>query len=120
MGSVLLNLKLFGPELALVGLLVALFLVDAFLPKSRESFLPLSLVALTCAFAAYVTFQLNVAPVTFFNGLVANDGFTAFFRYLFLFTLVAGLYLAYGSKEVPKEARIEMTLLLVCVTFGMS
>ncbi len=120
MANLLLNLKLFGPEATLVGLLVILFLVDGFLPKSRESFLPLCLVALASAFAAYITCQLNVAPATFFTGLVANDGFSAFFRYIFLFTLVAGLYLAYGSKEVPKDARIEMSLLLVCVTFGMS
>jgi NADH-quinone oxidoreductase subunit N len=31
-----------------------------------------------------------------------------------------GLYLAYGSKELNDDSRMELSLLLVCVTFGMS
>ena len=120
MANVLMNLRLFGPEATLAIVLVLLFLVDAFLPKSRQSFLPLVVVIIGCIFAAYVTSQLNIAPGLFFDGLVANDGLSAFFRYIFVFTLAMALYLAYGSKEVPKEARIEMAILLVCVTFGMS
>ncbi|MCB0416326.1 MAG: NADH-quinone oxidoreductase subunit N, partial [Bdellovibrionales bacterium] len=45
--------------------------------------------------------------------------FSAFFRYVFLFSCAAGTYLAFGSKELEKQNRMEFSLLIVCVTFGM-
>ncbi len=120
MSALLMNLKLFAPEATLVVVLVLLFLADGFLPRSRKSFFPLALVTIGSVFAAYATYQLADAPALFFSGSVANDGLSMFFRFLFLFTLVAGVYVAYGSKEIVEESRMEVTLLLVCVTFGMS
>lgn len=117
----LLSLKLFAPELALVALLMVLFTVDAVEERSRSSLVPLFATIAACAVGAVFTSAWALLkPEAYFSGLVASDGLAAFFRYFFLFTCAAGLYVAYGSKELTPKYRMEFALLLVCVTFGMS
>lgn len=114
------SLILFGPETTIVVFLVILFLCDAFLPQTRESSFPLIITLLGCFFASWITWHLASEPTYFFSGLVASDGISSFFRLVFFFACAATLYLAYGSKEIEKKHRMEFTLLLLCVTFGMS
>src|SRR5206468_11669154 len=40
--------------------------------------------------------------------------------YVFFFACAVSLYIAFGSREVREKNRMEFSLLLVCVTFGMS
>lgn len=121
MAETLLNLKLFAPETLLVGLLVLLFVADAFVPRTRSNLFPLIATLVACVAGMALTYKLSFKPPSgFFSNLVANDGLAAFFRYVFFFSCAAGMYVAYGSREVRDKSRMEFSLLLVCVTFGMS
>jgi NADH-quinone oxidoreductase subunit N len=120
-GTVLQNLKLFGPEVALTVLLCLHFLTDAFIPKIRGTVFQLILTVTGCAVAAVLTCSASKeTPSLFFSNLVANDQLSAFFRYFFLFSCAVGAYVAHGSKEIEKHGRTEFHLMLVAVTFGMS
>lgn len=116
----LISLKLFGPELTIIAFLVILFLSDAFMPQSRQSSYPLVVTLIGCVFGCWITWRINVDPSAFFSGMVMNDGLSNFFRFFFLFACGASLYLSYGSKEVMPKNRMEFSLLLLCVTFGLS
>lgn len=114
------NLALFGPETTIVAFLVILFLCDAFLPQTRTSYFPLVVTVLGCLFGSWVTWRVSVANTHFFYNMVSNDGLSTFFRYFFFFSAGVSLYLAYGSKEIEKQSRMEFSILLLCVTFGLS
>lgn len=119
--DILQNMKLLSPELVLVFFLVVLFTVDSASEKCRKNFVPLFIIIGACILSAVATCWVAKSPPTvFFSGLVANDSFAAFFRYVFLFSCAAGAYLAFGSREIAKETRMEFSLLLVCITFGLS
>ncbi len=120
MSSLFHNLILLSPEVAIVGFLVLLFLCDGFVPETRKSYFPLIITLLGCGFAAFLTWRIGDAQTHFFSGLVANDGLSKFFRYLFFFATATSLYLGFGSKEIETKSRMEFSLLLLCVTFGMS
>lgn len=118
--DLLLSLKLFGPEILLALFLVVLFVVDSVSTASRKNFVPLLLTLVACAFGMFITWRLSKTPATlYFGGLLANDTFAAFFRYLFFFSCAACAYLSFGSRELKAEHRMEFCLLLLCATFGM-
>lgn len=113
------NIVLFGPESTIVAFLVILFLCDAFLPRSRASYFPLVLTFLGCVFGAWITWRVGVADTRFFFGMVSSDGLSTFFRYFFFFACFVSLYVAYGSKEMEPKSRMEYSILVLCVTFGL-
>lgn len=114
------NLKLFAPELTLVGFLIALFVLDAFAPKTRQNYIPFLLTIISCGLAAFLTWNLSSDEGTlFFANTLAGDPFSSFFRYLFFFACGVSAYMAYGSKELESKSRMEFCLLLLCVTFGL-
>lgn len=114
------NLVLFSPEISTVAFLVILFLFDAFMPRTRTSYFPLVATVVGCLFGSWVTWRLGVVNTRFFNGMVTSDGLSTFFRYFFYFSAAVSLYAAYGSKELEAKSRMEFTLLLLCITFGLS
>lgn len=114
------NLILLSPEIAIVGILMVLFLCDGFLPRTRNSYFPLVITILGCLFASFLTWRVSVAHTQFFSGLAASDGLSNFFRYLFFFATSVCLYLGFGSRELEQKSRMEFTLLLLCVTIGLS
>lgn len=115
-----LSLKLFGPEILLALFLVVLFVVDSVSKASRRNYVPLALTLVACAFGMFITWSLSRTPATlYFGGLLANDSFSAFFRYIFFFSCGACAYLSFGSRELKPEHRMELCLLLICATFGM-
>lgn len=114
------NLALFGPESTIVAFLVVLFICDAFLPQTRASYFPLVMTVIGCLFGSWIAWRVSVAPTRFFYGMVANDGLSLFFRYFIFFATAVSLYVAYGSKEIEKKSRMEFSLLLLCVAFGLS
>jgi len=119
--EMLINLRLFAPELVLLALLVALFLTDGLMPKSRSGKLPLVLTVLACGLGGWVSVQAASLPSTgFFSGVVASDGLGAFFRCIFFFVCAVALCVAYSSREIEATARSEYAILIVTVTFGMS
>lgn len=114
------NIVLFGPESTIVAFLVILFLCDAFLPRTRTSYLPLVMTVLGCLLGSWITWRVGMANARFFYGMVSNDGLSTFFRYFFFFSAAVSLYVAYGSKEMETKSRMEYSILLLCVTFGLS
>jgi NADH-quinone oxidoreductase subunit N len=120
MEQTLANMSLFSPELALIGFLVLLFLVDGFIPSTRHNFAPLIIVVLGCVAATVLTYLQPASPSVYFSGLVTNDGLTRFFRYFFWFACAVSSYVAFGSKELSGKGRSEFAMLVLCVTFGMS
>lgn len=116
----ILNLKAFAPELTLVGFLSLLFLLDGFVPKLRENSFSLIWVIISCVAAALVTARGQGISGDFFSGLVTETGLVSFFRFFFLFACGVTAYLTLGSKEIEKHGRSEFSLLILCMTFGMS
>lgn len=115
------NLILLGPEVTIVAFLIALFLLDAFFGKTRETYIGMWIVVLACLCGAFVTLRLGAEPKqTFFGGMVTHDGFSNFFRVFFFFAAAVSAWLGFGSKELEKQSRNEFCLLLLCVLFGMS
>lgn len=115
------DLTLFAPELVLLLGLVVLFLLDGIVPKSRSNYLPTVVTVLCCLVAGWFTYRLGAtAPGKYFSGLIANDRFANFFRYIFLASCILGGCLSYGSKELLPKYRMEFALLLLSVTFGLS
>lgn len=119
--ELLTSIKYFAPEWILIGGLTFLFVLDAVLPSSRTSKAPLWIVLFSCVLGILVS--IGVVPkesTSLFSGLMTADGLTTFFRVLFFFACGAGVYLAYQSDEVPTDAKTEFSLLVMCITFGMS
>src|SRR6476659_3562462 len=114
------SMGLFAPEIVVVGFLVLLFVFDGLSPKLRESFVPMVIALVGCVAAAWAAVRVGTVPTKYFSGLVANDGLSYFFRFFFLFCCGVRLYLAFGSKEVTRRSRMEIVILVLCTTFGMS
>lgn len=120
MGETLHNVMLLAPEVCITLFLCLLFIVDGLFPSLRSNRFPMILTVVACIASMILTAKVGKTPAAFFGGMVVNDGFTTFFRYLFFFTAAVSSYVAFGSKEVEAKSRIEFSLLLLCVTVGMS
>lgn len=118
--EILTNLKLFAPEIALVFFLCTLFLYDAFLPSLRKTMFPLVIILFGMGLAIWATVVVSTEQVSYFSGMIANDGFGNFFRLFFFVTAALSAVVAYSSKELEVKGRTEFGLLLLCVTFGLS
>ena len=120
----LFNLRLFYPEFLLILGIVALFLYDASSPRLRENYFPLVVATVSCLLAGGAAVYLgktnSSSPLLFFSQMVAADGFSRFFRLFFFAACASSLYLSFGSREIAKSHRMELCLLILCVTFGMS
>ncbi len=118
--SLVQNLIRLSPEICIVVFLVLLFTLDSVFPKTRENKVPFILVAVGCLIAGGLTYWVSLeTPSRFFYDTLANDSFSAFFRYVFFFSGAAAAYLSYGSKDLTPPNRMEFCLLLLCVIFGM-
>ena len=120
MGETLHNVMLLAPEVCITLFLCLLFIVDGLFPALRSNRFPMILTVVACIASMILTAKVGKTPTAYFGGMVVNDGFTTFFRYLFFFTAAVSSYVAFGSKEVEAKSRIEFSLLLLCVTVGMS
>jgi NADH-quinone oxidoreductase subunit N len=115
-----LSVRLLLPEWIAVGTLVALFLLDALLPSSRSTKAPLCVILVGCALGILSTLALvPTEQILFFSGSVVSDGVSSFFRIFFFVTCALCAYLAYGTEEIPNDAKSEFSLLLMCVCFGL-
>jgi len=106
------------PELVLTGVALAVLLADAFIPRARHSIIAwMALVGLGLTALALV--PLAGAHVTAARGMVAIDGFGAFFKVLFL--LAAGLTILMSGRYLEVEGARPGTyyFLILCATLGM-
>lgn len=118
--EMVLSLKGLAPELTLITFLSALFLLDGFVPRLRDSRFSLLWVIASCLAAMAMTWRTSHIAGGFFGGMVTANGLATFFRYFFFFACGATAYLTLTSKEIEKHSRSEFSILILCMTFGMS
>jgi NADH-quinone oxidoreductase subunit N len=110
----------FRPELALTFGALALFVLDLFWRKSaaRLRVLTVATLAVLAVAAAYLAVQ-PVTPQPLFNGLLANDSFAIFFKWLFLAAGALTVIIAAGGQDFPPARIGEFYALLVAIVLGM-
>jgi len=110
----------FQPELALTFGTLALFLLDLFWRKSPARVARLTAGALAVlAVTAGLLWQQPPDPLRLFNGMIANDAFACFFKWLFLGAGALTVIIAAQGKDFPPARIGEFYALLMAVVLGM-
>ena len=110
-----------GPELILVGVALAVMLLDAGYPERHHATLALlSLAGLAAAAAYSLSLWSWTGPTTVLGGMVAADRFTVFFRLVILGVAALAVLLSYQYLERADEVRGEYYPLLLFATAGMT
>jgi NADH-quinone oxidoreductase subunit N len=117
------NLKstgLFRPELALTFGTLALFLVDVIWRRStaRRAVLTVGVVAVL-GVAALLLASQPADGASLFNGMLANDLFATFFKWLFLGAGLLTVLIAARGKDFPAERVGQFYALLMAIVLGM-
>jgi NADH-quinone oxidoreductase subunit N len=110
----------FRPELALTFGTLALFLLDLFWRKSAARVALLTVGALlVLAITAGLLWRQPSDPLRLFNGMVANDAFASFFKWLFLGAGGLTVVIASQGKDFPPARIGEFYALLMAIVLGM-
>jgi NADH-quinone oxidoreductase subunit N len=110
----------FRPELALTFGSMAILVLDLVVrrwPHRVRLLAGAALVALAIA-AILLTGQPDKAT-SLFNGMIANDGFANFFKWLFLAAAALTVIIAAQGREIAPERMGEFYALLLAITLGM-
>jgi NADH-quinone oxidoreductase subunit N len=108
------------PELALTLGALFLFVIDLFWKKSPVRVALLTVGALGVLGVAAVLLAAQPAdPQTLFNGMIANDAFAVFFKWLFLAAAALTVLIAAQGNEFPPQRIGEFYALLAAVVLGM-
>jgi NADH-quinone oxidoreductase subunit N len=110
----------FRPEMALTFGTLVLLVIDLFWKKStsRVAYLTAGAVAVLGVTAFLLAQQPNDAQ-TLFNGMVANDAFANFFKWLFLGAGALTVIVASLGKDFPPARIGEFYALLMAIVLGM-
>lgn len=110
----------FRPELALTFGTLALFVLDLLWRRSpaRVAWLTASTLAVL-AVTAGLLWQQPPDALRLFNGMLANDGFASFFKWLFLGAGALTVMIAAQGKDFPPARIGQFYALLVAVVLGM-
>ncbi len=110
----------FRPELALTFGTLALFIVDLFWKRNpaRVAYLTVSVLAVLGVTAWLLAAQPPDAQ-SLFNGMIANDAFACFFKWLFLGAAGLTVVIAAQGKDFAPERIGEFYALLMAVVLGM-
>jgi NADH-quinone oxidoreductase subunit N len=110
----------FRPELALTFGTMALFLVDLAWKNhpGRAGRLAASALLVLAVAAGLLAAQPGQAR-SLFNGMIANDGFATFFKWLFLAAGALTVMIAAPGKEFPPARLGEFYALLMAIVLGM-
>jgi NADH-quinone oxidoreductase subunit N len=114
------SLVAFRPELALGFGTLVLFLLDLGWKKSprRVTILTTGALAVLGAAAAFLAFQpATTGPL--FNGMIANDAFATFFKWLFLAAGALTVFIASQGKDFPPARIGTFYALLMSIVLGM-
>src|SRR5512138_3600838 len=110
----------FRPELALTFGTLVLFVLDLFWKKSAARVTYLTAAALAVLGVAAVLLAQQPPDATpLFNGMIANDAFASFFKWLFLAAGALTVLIAAQGKEFPPQRVGEFYALLVAIVLGM-
>jgi len=115
------NLELLGPEIMLVGLALALLLMDCVVPAERRRLLGLGASAMTFALFLYMVSAATRGgePRLAFGGMFVQDGLSVFFKALFLLAGSIVLALAVDWVEKSVTAVTEYFVLILLALVGM-
>ena len=100
MNSLTENLDLLTPEFALAGLAFLVFLVDLFLPEDRKEYLAWLSIAGLLALIVVSLVMLWGEQETLYDGLLAVDDFSLFFK---VFFLGMGVFIILSSMDFVKN-----------------
>ena len=110
-----------APELALVGMAIAVMLLDAFFPRLPRIWVAgLSLVGIAVAAGFAISLWSWNGPHQVLAGMVAVDRFTVFFRLVLLGIAATGVIISHLYLERAGEDRGEYYALLMFATAGMT
>jgi NADH-quinone oxidoreductase subunit N len=110
----------FQPEMALTFGTLFLIVIDLFWKKSaaRVTYLTVGALAVLGVAAALLAFQPSDAQ-SLFNGMLANDAFAIFFKWLFLGAGGLTVLVASQGKDFPPQRIGEFYALLMAIVLGM-
>jgi NADH-quinone oxidoreductase subunit N len=110
----------FRPEMALTFGTLFLLVIDLFWKKSpaRIAYLTAGALAVLGVTAVFLAQQPSDAQ-TLFNGMVANDAFANFFKWLFVAAGVLTVIVASLGKDFPAARIGEFYALLMAIVLGM-
>lgn len=114
------SLSYFTPELILTITLLVVLLADIIGAERAKWDATGGLALLGTVFAFFAHFGLyDMQPALLFQGMLAHDMFSAFFRGFFLFCTAIVIYLSLFSPEVILLRKGEYYTILLSVTIGM-
>ena len=108
------------PEFALTFGTMLLFIIDLFWKKSpaRVALLTVGALGVLGVTAALLAVQPSDAQLLF-NGMIANDSFALFFKWLFLAAAALTVIIAAPGKEFSSRRVGEFYALLMAIVLGM-
>ena len=110
----------FRPELCLTFGSIGLFVLDLFWRKSPARVALLTVAALLAlALTAGFLWAQPATPQTIFNGMLANDAFANFFKWLFLGAAALTVLIAAQGNDFPPVRIGEFYALLLAIVLGM-
>jgi len=110
----------FRPELALTAGTIVLFLLDLLWKRSAARVAYLTAAALAVvAVAAGLLWQQPPDAQALFNGMVANDAFACFFKWLFLGAGALTILIAAQGRDFPPARIGQFYALLTAIVLGM-
>jgi NADH-quinone oxidoreductase subunit N len=110
----------FRPEAALTVGTMVLFVLDLFWKKDpkRVGFLTAAALGVLAVAAGLLAVQPTDAQALF-NGMLANDGFASFFKWLFLGAAALTVLITAQGKDFPPHRVGEFYALLMAIVLGM-
>ena len=105
------------PELVLTAGALLVLVADVLLPKGSRALAWVTLAALGATLVSLIPFIHTHVEVA--NGLIAVDGFSLFFKILFLIAAVMTVLMSVRYLEVEGASPGEYYFLILCATLGM-
>jgi NADH-quinone oxidoreductase subunit N len=106
------------PEFVLTGVALVVLLLDAFVPKARHAMIGwISIAGLLLTAAVLVPYAGEHATAA--RGMIAVDGFGAFFKFLFLLAAVLTILMSSRYLEIEGARPGTYYFLILCATLGM-
>ncbi|HSW40699.1 MAG TPA: hypothetical protein VLL97_14545, partial [Acidobacteriota bacterium] len=121
--TVLSDLFRLGPEMALLATVAAIVAADLIMRADPRRHRLLAGIASLGLFAAALL--IPVAPEltgkadSIFSGMLAVDGFSIFFKWLFLAAALMGVFFGALSNEISRGRFGEYLIILLCLTIGL-
>lgn len=109
----------FLPEFVLIGLLLALMVVDMFLKREQTPWLGLLTLAGGLLCLLVLLLQSDDPGRGLFNNMMAVDRFATFFKLIFLGSMIMTVLLSYSSLELAGRSVGEYFILVTATTLGM-